>query len=160
MWWIRQSFGSGRVVMELEFFAWCRCKFIISVVIRSFLVKDLLQVLIGDATIIHWRLVILFYYQLRGRFSLVLHYDYSRLVNLISKSRAIDQIWWAIPFVVILLLLLLLSLCTSLMPLITFIGTSTFIMIGPYKKVIRQQNWRCPLTYISFRSILEDLLVS
>ena len=159
MWRIWQSFGAGRVMMKLEFFAWCWCKFIISVVIRSFLVKDLLQVLIGDATIIHRRLVILFYYQLRSRFSLVLHYDYSRLVNLISKSRAIDQIWWAIPFVVILLLLRL-SLCTSLMTLITFIGTSTFIMIGPYKKVIRQQNWRCPLTYISFRSILEDLLVS
>jgi hypothetical protein len=133
MWRIRESFGAGRVVMELELFAWGRAKFIISIIIWSFLVKDLLQVLISDATIVHWRLVFMLHYQLRSRFTFILHHNYSRIIYLISKSRTIDQIWWAIPFVMILLLL---SLSTCLGSLITFISIPTFFMISPHKKVI------------------------
>jgi hypothetical protein len=103
---------------------------------KSFLVKDLLQVLIGDAAIIHRRLVLMLYHQLRSCFPLVLHHNYSRLINLVSKSRAINQIWRAISFVVILLLV---PLSASLRSLITFISISTLFMIrSPHKKVIWQ----------------------
>lgn len=143
-------------MVELELFTWGWGKFVISIIIWSFLVKDLLQVLIGDAAIIHRRLVLMLYHQLRGCFSLVLHHNYSRLINLVSKSRTINQIWRAIPFVVILLLV---PLSAGLRSLITFISISTLFMIrSSQKKVIWQQNWRS-LALILFRNLLEYLLV-
>lgn len=133
---VGEGFCTWGVMVELQGFGsrgWG--KLLVYIKFWSLLVKDLLQVLIGDAAIVQRWLIILFYYQLRCGFTFVLHYNNSWFVHLIAKTRAIDKIRRAISFVVILLIL---SLSAILGTLDRVLIISTLILVVAGEKIVRQ----------------------